>query len=54
MNLTEHRQPVEAVPYGKRLPSATYVFREGASLGEKLDALLTQSASVVLSCVPPW
>jgi hypothetical protein len=43
MNLAEYRQYVEAIPYGKRLPSALYVFRaDGASLGEKLDALLTR------------
>jgi hypothetical protein len=46
MNLAEYRQQVEAIPYGKRLPSALYVFRaEGASLGEKLDALLTRVAA---------
>ena len=46
MNLAEYRQHVEAIPYGKRLPSAIYVFRvEGASLGEKLDALLTRVAA---------
>ena len=46
MNLAEYRQHVEAIPYGKRLPSALYVFRaEGASLGKKLDALLTRVAT---------
>jgi len=45
MNLAEYRQQVEAILYGERLPSALYVFRaEGASLGEKLDALLTRVA----------
>jgi len=40
MNLAEYRQHIEAIPYGKRLPSALYVFRiDGASFGEKLDAL---------------
>jgi hypothetical protein len=46
VNLPEYREHVEAIPYGKRLPSALYVFRaEGASLGEKLDALLTRVAA---------
>ena len=48
MNLAEYRQYVEAIPYGKRLPLALYVFRaDGASLGEKLDALL---ARVAVTC----
>src|SRR6185503_4374101 len=46
MNLAGYRQHVEAIPYGKRLLSALYVFRaEGASLGETLDALLTRVAA---------
>ena len=46
MNLAEYRQHVEAVPYGKRLPSALYVFRAAdASLGEELDSLLARVAA---------
>jgi len=45
MKLAEYRQHIEAIRYGKRLPSALYVFRaDGASLGETLNALLTQVA----------
>jgi hypothetical protein len=45
MDLAEYRQLIERIPYGKRLPSAVYVFREKTStFGEKLDALLRRIA----------
>jgi DNA phosphorothioation-associated putative methyltransferase len=43
MKLDEFRQHVESIPFGKRLPSALYVYRDGVtSFGEKLDLLLAQ------------
>jgi hypothetical protein len=45
MNLAEYRQHVEAIPYGKRLPSALYVYRDGMStFGKKLDEMLDLAA----------
>jgi DNA phosphorothioation-associated putative methyltransferase len=43
MNLREYREQVGRIPYGKRLPTALYVHREGlANLGDSLGALLDQ------------
>jgi hypothetical protein len=43
MNLREYREQVGRIPYGKRLPTALYVHREGlANLGDGLGALLDQ------------
>jgi hypothetical protein len=43
MKLAEYRQQVESIPFGKRLPSALYVYRAGVvSFGEKLDLLIAQ------------
>ena len=45
MNLNEYREQVGRIPYGKRLPTALYVHREGlagvgGSLGELLDQVV--------------
>jgi hypothetical protein len=43
MTIDEYREEVESLPYGKRLPSAVYLYRDGATtFGEKLDTLLRQ------------
>ena len=43
MKLDDFRQHVESIPFGKRLPSALYVYRDGATpFSEKLDLLLRQ------------
>jgi DNA phosphorothioation-associated putative methyltransferase len=43
MNLGEYKEQVGRIPYGKRLPTALYVHREGlASLGDSLGAVLDQ------------
>ena len=43
MNLVEYKQCVEQLPYGKRLPAALYVHRDGgSSFGEKLDLLISK------------
>lgn len=43
MNLNEYREQVGRIPYGKRLPRALYVHREGlAGLGGSLGAVLDQ------------
>lgn len=43
MELREYQQHLATVAFGKRLPTAVYVYRdEGASLGEKLDRLVAQ------------
>jgi len=43
MNMDEYRQQVGQIPYGKRLPTALYVHREGlAALGGTLGAVLDQ------------
>ena len=48
MNLSEFREQVGRIPYGKRLPTALYVHREGlAGLGGELGAVLDQ---VVARC----
>ncbi len=48
MKLDEFRQQVEGIPFGKRLPSALYVYRDGVtSFGEKLDLLL---AKITTTC----
>ena len=45
MDLEQYRQYLELVPFGKRLPGAVYVHREGAGLlGEGLDRLAVQVA----------
>ncbi|MCI0538820.1 MAG: DNA phosphorothioation-associated putative methyltransferase [Verrucomicrobiales bacterium] len=41
MTLDEYRKEVESIPFGKRLPSAVYVFRgHSSSYGPALDGLL--------------
>jgi hypothetical protein len=41
MTLAQFRQHIDAIPYGKRLPTALYVYRgDGATFGEALDSLL--------------
>jgi hypothetical protein len=42
MRLEEYQRLVSAMPYGKRLPTAVYVYRnEGADLGVELNQLIT-------------
>jgi hypothetical protein len=31
MTIDEYRKEVESLPYGKRLPSAVYLYRDGAT-----------------------
>jgi DNA phosphorothioation-associated putative methyltransferase len=46
VNLAEYQTWLEQIPYGKRLPTALYLFREEkTSFGETLDKLLTSLAS---------
>jgi len=41
MEFAEYKNCLEAIPYGKRLPSALYVFRaEGCGFGCHLDSLI--------------
>jgi hypothetical protein len=48
MNFDEYRSCIAQIPFGKRLPTALYVYRgENVSLGEKLDTLV---ARVALKC----
>jgi DNA phosphorothioation-associated putative methyltransferase len=43
VNLSEYKEQVGQIPYGKRLPTALYVHREGlASVGGSLGAVLDQ------------
>ena len=43
MNLSEYKEQVARIPYGKRLPTALYVHRAGlAALGGSLGAVLDQ------------
>ena len=43
MNLTEYKEQVARIPYGKRLPTALYVHREGlAGVGGSLGPMLDQ------------
>ena len=43
MNFDTFRRLIERIPYGKRLPTALYVYRdEKASFGEELDRLLSR------------
>jgi hypothetical protein len=43
MNLSEYKEQVSRIPYGKRLPTALYVHRQGlASVGGSLGAVLDQ------------
>src|SRR3982751_3665938 len=43
MNLNEYREQVGRIPYGQRLPTALYVYREGlVGLGGSLGAVLDQ------------
>ena len=43
VNLSEYKEQVGRIPYGKRLPTALYVHREGlADVGGSLGALLDQ------------
>ena len=47
MDLCEYQSCLEEIPYGKRLPGALYIYRDGASrLGEKLEALLARIAVI--------
>ena len=46
MDLAQYRGAVERIPYGKRLPSSSYVFRgEGSDFGAELNALLAHLAA---------
>ena len=43
MQLSEYQRAIARIPFGKRLPTAIYVIRDGAtSLGEELDRLIGQ------------
>src|SRR5438034_9436407 len=43
MDLNEYRQRLEQISYGKRLPSALYLYRDGgASFGKELDDLVVK------------
>jgi DNA phosphorothioation-associated putative methyltransferase len=43
MTLPEYQAAVEGVPFGKRLPTAVYVYRgDQISLGERVDRLVAQ------------
>src|SRR5512141_729770 len=46
MQLSAYHRAVEALPFGKRLPAAIYVYREDRiSFGPELDQLLAQLES---------
>jgi len=56
MELAEYKKCLEQIPYGKRLPTALYVFWEpGRSFGNGLDGLLQRYAplSGLAICVLP-
>jgi hypothetical protein len=47
MNLGEYKEQLSRIPYGKRLPTALYLHREGlAALGGSLGALLDDLVAV--------
>lgn len=46
MNLAEYLAQIDQIPYGKRLPTALYVYREeSTSFGEVIDALLAKAVA---------
>lgn len=43
MDLAEYRRHIDALGFGKRLPTAVYLYRDaGVSLGEELDQLIAR------------
>jgi hypothetical protein len=54
MNLGEYKEQVGRIPYGKRLPTALYVHREGlADLGGSLGAVMLDEADQVGAIAEP-